>query len=93
MGKYDKWLLILTVLLVGFGALMIYSTTSIVTPSLARKGVTEFFYFKRHVFTILVGFIFLLMAYKLRPSFIKKMAVPLLICSFILLISSMSAMV
>jgi len=86
MGRYDKWILIATVLLVGFGALMIYSTTSVITPSLAQKGVTEFFYFKRHVFTIMIGLSFMLIAYRLRPSFIKRMAVPLLILSFVLLV-------
>lgn len=86
MGKYDRWLLIVTILLTGFGALMIYSSTSVITPALAKKGVSEFYYFKRHVFTILFGFSFLLIAYKLKTSFIKKMAVPLLIFSFVLLV-------
>ena len=86
MGKYDKWLLVATVLLVGFGALMIYSTTSVITPALAQKGITEFFYFKRHIFTIIIGFSFMLIAYHMRPSFIRKMAIPLLIFSFFLLV-------
>ena len=86
MGKYDKWILIATVLLVGFGALMIYSTTSVITPRFAQKGVTEFFYFKRHIFTIIIGFSFMLIAFRMQPSFIKKMAVPLLIVSFLLLV-------
>ncbi|MEW6569993.1 MAG: putative lipid II flippase FtsW [Nitrospirota bacterium] len=86
MGKCDRWVLSLTVLLVIFGALMIYSTTSVVTPVLARKGVSEFFYFKRHLFTILMGFSFMCIAYFLKPAFIKKMAIPLLIISFLLLL-------
>ncbi len=86
MGKYDKWLLIATVLLVSFGALMIYSTTSVITPRLAQKGVTDFFYFKRHIFTIIIGFSFMFIAYSMRPSFIRKMAIPLLIFSFFLLV-------
>lgn len=86
MPKYDKWLLLIAVLLVGFGALMIYSSTSVVTTVLARKGVTEFYYFKRHIFTILLGFIFMFATYKLKPSFIKKVSIPLLIISFLLLI-------
>jgi cell division protein FtsW len=86
MGKYDRWLLFITVLLIGFGALMIYSTTSVITPVLAKRGVTEFYYFKRHVFTILIGFSFMFLAYRLKPSTIKKMAIPLLIFSFVLLI-------
>jgi len=86
MGKYDKWILIATVLLVGFGALMIYSITSVITPGFAQKGVTEFFYFKRHIFTIIIGLSFMLVAFRMQPSFVKKMAVPLLILSFLLLV-------
>ena len=86
MGRYDKWLLIVTVLLVIFGALMIYSTTSVVPPVLAKKGISGFYYFKRHIFTILLGFCFMFLAYILKPSFMKKMAIPLLIISFILLV-------
>ncbi len=86
MGRYDKWLLIVTVLLIIFGALMIYSTTSVVPPMFAKNGITEFYYFKKHVFTIILGFFFMFIAYILKPSFIKKMAIPLLVVSFILLI-------
>ena len=86
MGRYDRWLLFITVLLIGFGALMIYSTTSVITPVLAKRGITEFYYFKRHIFTILIGFSFMFLTYRLKPSTIKKMAIPLLIFSFVLLI-------
>lgn len=84
--KYDKWMLFVTILLIGFGALMIYSSTSVITPVLAKKNVTEFYYFKRHIFTMLIGFGIMFFAYRLRLSTIKKMAVPLLIFSFVLLI-------
>jgi cell division protein FtsW len=86
MGKYDKWVLLVTILLTGFGALMIYSCTSVITPGYAKKGVTEFYYFKRHMFTILIGFLFLLLTFKLKLSFLQRIAVPLLIISFILLV-------
>ena len=86
MGKYDKWVLLVTILLTGFGALMIYSCTSVITPVFAKKGITEFYYFKRHMFTILIGFLFLLLTCKLKLSFLQKSAVPLLIISFILLV-------
>ncbi|MEW6002121.1 MAG: putative lipid II flippase FtsW [Nitrospirota bacterium] len=84
-GQYDKWILFTTLLLVVFGALMIYGTTAVVTPVFAKKGVTEFYYFKRHLFTILIGLGFMFLTYKLSPSFVKGMAIPLLICSFLLL--------
>jgi cell division protein FtsW len=86
MFKYDKWLLLVAVLLIGFGALMIYSSTSVVTPVLARKGVKEFYYFKRHIFTILVGFACMFAAYRMGTSFIRKISIPLLVFSFFLLI-------
>ena len=86
MERYDKWLLFVAAILTGFGALMIYSSTSVITPELAKKGATEFSYFKRHIFTIFIGFIFLLGAYLLKPSFIKKYSLPLLILSFVLLV-------
>lgn len=86
MLKYDKWLLLIAVLLIGFGALMIYSSTSVVTSVLAKRGVTEFYYFKRHIFTILIGFTFMFISYKLNLSFIKKISVPLLIIAFVLLV-------
>src|SRR4030043_1572758 len=83
---YDRWLLFITLLLTIFGSLMIYSSTSVITPALAKKGVTEFYYFKRHLFTIFVGLVVMFFIYKLRPSYLKKMALPLLIFSFLLLI-------
>jgi len=87
MGKYEKWILLATVSLAGLGALMIYSSTSVVTPVLAKKNITEFYHFKRHIFTIVIGFAFLFFAYfKLKSSVLQKMAVPLLVFSFILLI-------
>jgi cell division protein FtsW len=87
MEKYDRWILFTTAVLVCVGALMIYSSTSVITPVLAKKKVTEFYYFKRHIFTIGIGFIILfLTSYKLRLLFVQKYAVHLLIASFILLI-------
>ena len=86
MGKYDKWMLLVTILLTGFGALMIYSCTSVITPGYAKKGVTEFYYFKRHMFTILIGFLFLFLSFKLKLSFLQRAAVPLLILPLVLLV-------
>ena len=86
MERYDKWLLFVAVLLTGFGALMIYSSTSVVTPALAKKGATEFSYFRRHIFTIIVGVVFMAAAYMIKPSFIKKISLPLLVLSFVLLV-------
>ena len=83
---YDRWLLLSAIALVVFGALMIYSSTSVITPALAKKGATEFYYFKRHVFTILIGLCFMFLAYAVRPSFLKKIATPLLLFSLVLIL-------
>ncbi len=85
-SQNDKLLLFVTLLLIVFGALMIYSSTSVITPLLAKKGITEFYYFKKHIFTIVIGFGFLFLACQIKLSFLKKMAIPLLIFSFVLLI-------
>ncbi len=83
---YDRLLMVVSVLLVFFGALMIYSSTSVVTPLLARKNITEFYYFKRHLFTMALGGLAMFTCYKIRPSFLKKAAVPAIIFSFLLLV-------
>jgi cell division protein FtsW len=84
--SYDKVLLFIMLMMMAFGALMIYSSTSIVTPLFAKKKITEFYYFKRHLFTMILGSLALLITYRLKPSFLKKISVPLLVFSFLLLL-------
>lgn len=83
---YDKILLLIMLLLLAFGALMIYSSTAVITPLLAKKKITEFYYFKTHFFSMVMGSFALLASYSLKPSFLKKIAVPLLVFSFFLLL-------
>lgn len=85
---YDTLLLIIMAVLVFFGALMIYSSTSVVTPLLAltKKNITEFYYFKRHLFTMAVGAFVMLLTYRFKPSLLERAAVPLLVFSFFLLV-------
>ncbi|MHB8881911.1 MAG: putative lipid II flippase FtsW [Thermodesulfovibrionales bacterium] len=82
---YDKGLLLAMLLLMAFGSLMIYSSTSVITPLLAKRNITEFYYFKRHLFTMILGFMVLFFTYRIKPSFLDKAAVPLLVFSFVLL--------
>jgi cell division protein FtsW len=82
---YDRALLFVMMLLLAFGALMIYSSTSVVTPLNARRNITEFYYFRRHLLTVALGSIAMLSAYFLKPSALKKLSVPLLALSFFLL--------
>ena len=83
---YDKILLFIMLVMLAFGALMIYSSTSVITPLLAKKKITEFYYFKRHMFTMVLGTLAMLIAYRLKPSFLKKISIPLLVFSFCLLL-------
>lgn len=83
---YDRGLLAAMLLLIAFGSLMIYSSTSVITPVLARRNISEFYYFKRHIFTMALGFLVFLFAYRVNPAFLKKAAVPLLVFAFVLLL-------
>jgi cell division protein FtsW len=79
-------MLVITAVLIVFGSIMIYSSTSVVTPVLAKKNLTPFFYFKRHLFTVLMGALFMYIAFKVPTETLKKAAIPLLVFSLILLI-------
>jgi len=80
---YDKWLLLATMVLAGFGALMIYSSTSVLA---SVKGVSEFYYFKKHVFALGLGMAAMFLASRTRPSNMMRVAVPLLVLSFCLIL-------
>jgi cell division protein FtsW len=83
---HDRWLLLITVVLVVFGLIMIYSSTSVVTPLFAKKNITPFFYFRRHLFTVLLGVIFMYIAFRVPADTLTKAAIPLLVLSFVLLV-------
>ena len=72
--------------LVVFGMVMIYSSTSVVTPLLAKKNITPFFYFRRHLFTVLMGALFMYAAFRTSPETLRKASIYLLVFSFILLV-------
>jgi cell division protein FtsW len=74
------------VALVIFGTIMIYSSTGVVVPLSDKKSVSEFFYVKRHLFTMVLGALALLMAYRLKPAHLERLAIPLLVISAVLLI-------
>ncbi|MDP2167227.1 MAG: putative lipid II flippase FtsW [Thermodesulfovibrionales bacterium] len=82
---YDRWLLTTALLLMGFGTLMIYSSTAVLTPA-KEKSISEFHYFTNHLFTMMVSFAMMYAAYRLRPETLRKLAVPLLVLSLALLL-------
>lgn len=72
--------------LIVFGTIMIYSSTGVVVPAQEKKSMTEFYYVKRHLITMIMGTIALLIAYRFKAEHLEKIAVPLLIFSGILLV-------
>jgi len=83
----DRGLLIITLLLLLIGAVMIYSSTSVITPMAAKKNLTPFYYFKRHIFTMMIGFFFMYWAYRIEPEYLRKLSIPLMVFSFLLLLA------
>lgn len=83
---HDKSLLFVMLALLVFGTIMIYSSTAVVTPLLEKKNISEFYYIKRHMLTMVLGTIALFAAYKIKPVLIEKLAVPLLVLSGLLLL-------
>jgi cell division protein FtsW len=84
--KCDRWLLFITLFLTGMGVLMVYSSTSVVTPSLAKKNVAEYYYLKKHIFTMFMGFAVMLLAYRVKPEHLRKFSIPLLAVSLVLML-------
>ncbi len=72
-GKPDRMLIILTAALVLFGALMIYSSTSVVTYAMEKRhATTSLYYFKRHMLTIIMALVAGVAAYKAKPGFLGR---------------------
>ncbi len=82
----DRLLLFASIMLVGFGAVMVYSSTAVVTPVMERKHITELYYLKKHMFTMLLGFIAMYVAYKVDREILRKLAIPILFISFVMLL-------
>jgi cell division protein FtsW len=83
---YDRLLMFSTLALVVLGVLMVYSSTSVVTPVMERKNITEFFYLKKHLVTVAFGCVAMFMAYRVDRAMLKKTAIPLLLLSLVLLL-------
>ncbi|HEX8949653.1 MAG TPA: putative lipid II flippase FtsW [Dissulfurispiraceae bacterium] len=90
--SYDKWLLFVVLLLILIGLTAVYSSTSVISPDIVekyrRKGVelSQFGFVKKQLFTVMLGAITLLIAYKVPMEYFKKMAVPLLAVSLVCLL-------
>jgi cell division protein FtsW len=83
----DRWLMFFTIVLVGFGALMIYSSTSVITPVMAKKQITDsLFYFKRHITTIMIALAAAGAAYSVKADRLGKFSPLLLFFSLAMLV-------
>jgi cell division protein FtsW len=90
--KGDRWVLLIVLLLILIGLTAVYSSTSVITPDVVeryrKKGmiISQFGFLKKQMFTVLLGIIAMLIAYKIKLEHLKKMAVPLLIISIVCLV-------
>lgn len=90
--SYDKWLLLIVVLLILIGLTAVYSSTSVISPDLIekyrRRGVvlSQFVFIKKQLFTVLLGIIAMFAAYKIPRETLKKISIPLLVFSLVCLL-------
>lgn len=90
--SYDKWVLLIVVLLILLGLTAVYSSTSIISPDLIekyrRRGVvlSQFLFIKKQVFTVALGIMAMFAAYKVPRETLKKMSIPLLAFSLVCLL-------
>ncbi|MCE5312453.1 MAG: putative lipid II flippase FtsW [Nitrospiraceae bacterium] len=91
-ARHDKWIVVLLILLIIIGLTAVYSSTSVLSPDLVdkykKKGVelTQFFYLKRQLFTLMLGIIAMLVAYRLPADLLKKLSIPMLAVSMVCLL-------
>lgn len=74
----DYILLTAVVALLGFGTLMVFSTTALTSMDM---GISAAFFFKRHVFSIFLGGVLSFVCFNVKPEVWKKTAFPLLLLS------------
>ncbi|MEK5416057.1 putative lipid II flippase FtsW [Paenibacillus sp. FSL L8-0708] len=85
-GTPDFQLLILTLLLVGFGLVMVFSASSSLTLASSKFGNDPLFFIKRQVIWIVLGTIVMFIAMNIHYSKFKKWYVPIFIITVILLL-------
>ncbi|GLI53276.1 MULTISPECIES: putative lipid II flippase FtsW [Thermodesulfovibrio] len=90
-GSIDKTLIIAVTILVIIGLIAVYSSTSVlasVKAKYADKG--GMIYLQKQLFTLIIGFFFIVVFIFLPVTKLKKLVFPLLIISFIMLIAVFS---
>ncbi|MFA5353718.1 MAG: putative lipid II flippase FtsW [Thermodesulfovibrionales bacterium] len=90
--RIDKLILLLVCLLIFVGLVAVYSSTSIISPEMAekaRKGeaaVSQFAFLRKQLFTVVIGIIAMVAAYKVRLDLLRRYAIPLLLFSLVCLL-------
>jgi cell division protein FtsW len=85
-GTPDFQLLILTLLLVGFGLVMVFSASSSLTLASSKFGNDPLYFIKRQVIWIVLGTVVMFIAMNIHYSKFKKWYVPIFIITVILLL-------
>lgn len=85
-GTPDFQLLILTLLLVGFGLVMVFSASSSLTLASSKFGNDPLYFMKRQMIWIVLGIVVMFTAMNIPYSKFKKWYVPIFIITVILLL-------
>ncbi|OMD75378.1 putative lipid II flippase FtsW [Paenibacillus odorifer] len=85
-GTPDFQLLILTLLLVGFGLVMVFSASSSLTLASSKFGNDPLYFIKRQVIWIVLGTVVMFISMNIHYSKFKKWYVPIFIITVILLL-------
>ncbi|MCK4727387.1 MAG: FtsW/RodA/SpoVE family cell cycle protein, partial [Desulfobacterales bacterium] len=83
-GGYDGFLLLGTLVLMGIGVVMVYSASSVI--ALKRFG-SDIYFFKRQAVYALAAILVLIVCRHVPYAFYRKMAYPILIVAFLLLVA------
>ena len=79
----DAWIAAAVVILLGLSALMVYSTTAIISQELYGDSLT---YIRKHLLHMVVGLFALYVGYSVNPAFLRKVSPLLLLLATFLLI-------
>lgn len=85
-GIPDFFLFVLTVVLVGFGIVMVFSSSSIIAYTSARYGNDSLYFVKRQLMWAGIGFVFMLIASNIPLKFYKRNFAKIAMLSMFLLI-------
>ncbi|CAM4276174.1 MAG: putative lipid II flippase FtsW [Paenibacillus macerans] len=85
-GAPDFQLLILTLLLVGFGIVMVFSSSSSITLIDAKFGNDPMYFTKRQIIFACLGLVFMFVTMNIRYDKYKKLFVPVFILAIMMLV-------